>query len=67
MKRMFLALIELGEQLLAGNEDNEPVTKKDWVLCLKSAESSLKTRKEMHGHSRGYLDFLKRFIEEGEM
>ena len=67
MKQISMALIQLGDQLLAGDEIDEPVTKKDWLLCLKAAEDSLKTRKEMYGHSRGYLDFLKRFIEDGDV
>lgn len=32
--------------------------------ALLAVEDSLKTRREMYGHARGYLDFLGRFIEE---
>lgn len=32
--------------------------------ALLAVEDSLKTRREMNGHSRGYLDFLRSFIEE---
>ena len=54
MKRIFMALIKLGNQLPAGDESDEPVTKKDWIQCLKATEDSLKTRKKMYGHSRVY-------------
>ena len=67
MKRISMALVELGNRLLRGDENDEPVIKKDWILCLKATEDSLKARKEMYGHSRGYLDFLKDFIEEGKI
>ena len=39
----------------------------DYLKALLAVEDSLKTRREMAGHSRGYLDFLKRFIEEGSL
>ncbi|MCF7818756.1 MAG: hypothetical protein K9M54_12845 [Kiritimatiellales bacterium] len=42
----------------------ENVSRQDYVFALLAVESSLKTRREMAGHSRGYLDFLKRFIED---
>jgi len=63
---MATALIELGTSLVNDSEGVSSVRKKDWILCLKATEDSLKTRKEMYGHSRGYLDFLKGFIEEGK-
>jgi len=37
---------------------------KDYTRALLAVEDSLKTRREYEGHSRGYLDFLKRFIEQ---
>jgi hypothetical protein len=43
------------------------VDPKDYLRALLAVEDSLKTRREMYGHSRGYLDFLKRFIENGEL
>ncbi len=52
---------------LAGMAETFPtknVSRQDYVLALLAVESSLKTRREMAGHSRGYLDFLKRFIGE---
>ncbi len=36
------------------------------VFILKVLKDSLDTRHEMAGHARGYLDFLKRFIENGD-
>jgi hypothetical protein len=39
----------------------------DYLKALLAVEDSLKTRREMAGHSRGYLDFLKRFIETGSL
>lgn len=38
----------------------------EYVLVLESLKDSLDTRHEMAGHARGYLDFLKRFIENGD-
>jgi hypothetical protein len=67
MKRISMALIELGSQLIQGDKVDESITKKDWIFSLKATEESLKIRKEMYGHSRGYLDFLKGFIEEGKI
>ena len=66
MKRITKSLIDLGEELMSDEEDIDPATKKEWILSLKATEHSLKLRKEMHGHSRGYLDFLKGFIEDGK-
>ena len=57
----------IGSQLIKGNKSNEPTINKDWILSLKATEDSLKTRREMYGHSRGYLDFLKGFIDEGKI
>lgn len=67
MKKISMALIELGNQLIQGDESNESITKKDWILSLKATEDSLKIRKEIYGHSRGYLDFLKEFFDEGKI
>lgn len=39
----------------------------DYLKSLLAVEDSLKTRREMYGHSRGYLDFLKRFVENGSL
>ena len=43
----------------------EEFSNRDWITCLRVIDDSLKTRREMYGHSRGYLDFLKGFLEEG--
>ena len=40
------------------------VESKDYPRALLAVEDSLKTRREMYGHSRGYLDFLKSFLED---
>lgn len=42
----------------------EQVQGADFINCLLAIEDSLKTRREMAGHSRGYLEFLKDFIAE---
>lgn len=66
MKRITKSLIDLGEELMSDEDDIDPTAKKDWILSLKAIEHSLKLRKEMYGHARGYLDFLKDFIEDGK-
>ncbi|MCK4563064.1 MAG: hypothetical protein KAU94_00160 [Verrucomicrobia bacterium] len=40
------------------------VEQRQYIRALLAVEDSLKTRRELEGHSRGYLDFLKRFIEQ---
>ena len=67
MKRITKSLIDLGEEIMSDQEDTDPVSKKEWILSLKATEHSLKLRKEIHGHSRSYLDFLKGFIEDGRL
>lgn len=45
----------------------EGVPHRETGNALATVERSLKTRREMAGGSRAYLDFLKRFLEKGEM
>ena len=45
-------------------ENEENVERRHYIRALLAVEDSLKTRRELEGHSRGYLDFLKRFIEQ---
>ena len=51
---------------LVGNfeweEKKAKVTRSDYVKALLAVEDSLKTRREYHGHPRGYLEFLEGFI-----
>ena len=53
---------------LVGNfeweEKETKITKGDYVKALLAVEDSLKTRREYHGHPRGYLDFLVDFIAQ---
>jgi hypothetical protein len=57
----------LGDRMQEGSDTVERFSKKDWILALKAVEDSLKTRRKMYGHSRGYLEFLKEFLEKGEI
>jgi hypothetical protein len=57
--RMAIELVGLSEVF-----EKKDVERKHYVRALLAVEDSLKTRRELEGHSRGYLDFLKRFIEE---
>ena len=56
-------------ELVAEDDDGVKITERvetsDWILVLRAIEDSLKTRRLMYGHSRGYLDFLEGFFEEG--
>ena len=58
--RIAIDLSGLGESMNA----SENIERKDYIRALLAVENSLKTRRELEGHSRGYLDFLKRFIEQ---
>ena len=66
LKALVQSLSELAESLTGTSTRERPVTNKDWVFSLKAVENSLKTRRQMSGHSRGYLDFLKEFLVEGK-
>lgn len=66
IKALAQSLLHLGDRLQEGSETGDVISKKVWILSLKAVENSLKTRREMYGHSRGYLDFLKDFLEKGE-
>ncbi|WP_372845060.1 hypothetical protein [Pontiella sp.] len=44
--------------------EDKPLEAATFCRALLAVEDSLKLRREMAGHSRGYLDFLTRFIEE---
>jgi hypothetical protein len=43
------------------------ISRQQFLFALLKIEESLKTRNEMGGGSRGYLDFIHRFIEDGEL
>lgn len=43
---------------------SEGTTRAEFVDALLAVEGTLKTRREMAGHSRGYLEFLEGFIPE---
>ena len=47
-----------------GDGRDVEITKGDYVKALLAVEDSLKTRREYHGHPRGYLDFLVDFIAQ---
>ncbi len=53
---------------LVGNfeweEKQSKTSKADYVEALLAVEDSLKTRREYHGHPRGYLEFLEGFIPD---
>ena len=67
MRDLTLLLVIFRENYDSGEASDEKFGKKDWLLLLKALEDTLKTRREMYGHSRGYLDFLKGFLEEGRL
>ncbi|MDF7805885.1 hypothetical protein P4E94_00450 [Pontiellaceae bacterium B12219] len=50
--------------LSAALRTEEQVEPAQFCKALLAVEDSLKLRREMHGHARGYLDFLKSFIKE---
>ena len=59
--------VELSEFLLMMQQELEAggaVSRGDFIKTLFAVEDSLKTRREMAGHSRGYLDFLKEFFTQ---
>jgi hypothetical protein len=67
MKALSLSLVALRDAYDSGAADDQKMSKKDWLLLLKAVENTLKTRREMAGHPRGYLDFLKGFLESGSL
>jgi len=58
--RIAIDLAGLSESL----KSSQDLERKKYIQALLAVEDSLKTQREMAGHSRGYLDFLKRFIEK---
>jgi hypothetical protein len=59
--------VDLSEFLLIMQQELEAggaVSRGDFIKSLFAVEDSLKTRREMTGHSRGYLDFLKEFLAQ---
>lgn len=42
----------------------QDLSRGDYIKVLHAVEDTLVTRREMAGHPRGYLDFLKQFIPE---
>ena len=67
LKKLVLLLISIGDELMSDSMGDEKITRKEWSLSLRALEDTLKTRREMYGHSRGYLDFLKGFLEKGSV
>ncbi len=63
ISRVATELVSLGDFL----KEKQELEQKEYLRALLAVEDSLKTRREMYGHSRGYLDFLKRFIENGDL
>ena len=61
--RLAVELVGLGEFF----EVKRQVERKDYILALLAVEDSLTTRREYHGHPRGYLDFLRGFLAEGKV
>lgn len=52
------ALVAMGREM--AKEGGLPAA--HFIAALKATQESLDTRREMAGHSRGYLDFLAEFI-----
>lgn len=53
-------LVEIGKEL--AKEGDLPIA--HFAMALKATQDSLDTRREMAGHSRGYLDFLEEFMRD---
>ena len=64
--KLLSSLLALNEALKS-EEFEGGIQQKDWIIGLRAVDDSLKTRREMHGHSRGYLDFLDGFMEEADL
>lgn len=58
--RIAIDLAGLADALKASDD----LGRQDYIKALLAVEGSLKTRREMAGHSRGYLDFLNHFIDD---
>jgi len=65
-KKLILELLDLGAGLKTLKSE-KTVSERDWIVSLKVVEDSLKTRREMYGHSRGYLEFLEDFLTKGKI
>lgn len=58
---------ELAIALVDNFKSQQEVTglpRPDYMRALLATEDSLKTRRELHGHSRGYLDYLGEFLAQ---
>ncbi len=72
LKELVLNLVKVGAEIEMEYENEygsvsvKSLSKNDWALVLRGVEESLKTRREMHGHSRGYLDFLAEFVRDAQ-
>ncbi|MCZ6672198.1 MAG: hypothetical protein O7C75_04585 [Verrucomicrobia bacterium] len=53
LKVLAQSLSQLREALQPGSNTEEGISKQAWILSLKATEDSLKTKREMYGHSRG--------------
>lgn len=57
---------QLAHELVERNRQAPPdarVDRRDYLVALLGVEESLVTRRDMAGHSRGYLDYLPEFFE----
>jgi hypothetical protein len=52
--------VEIGKEM--AREGGPPPA--HFIAALKATQQSLDTRREMAGHSRGYLDFLGDFMND---
>lgn len=50
--------------LLNYEQQTKELSRRQYINVLYVVEESLVTRREMAGHPRGYLDFLREFIPE---
>ena len=66
-RTLTLSLVAIRDSYDSESVDSQQMSQKDWLLLLKALEHTLKTRREMAGHPRGYLDFLKGFLESGSL
>ena len=58
--RVTIELVGIFEHIRKTSE----MPRRDYLRALLAVEDSLKARREYHGHSRGYLDFLVDFMSD---
>ena len=61
VNRTFLA------EEMDGKDERNDISRADWIKTISGVEDSLKLRRSGQPGGRDYLDFLRRFLKDGEV